>query len=65
MGQKVAAVVATYPDAPELELEEVQRHCRKTLAGYKIPRSMVVVDEVRRTPAGKADYRWAAAVAAG
>ncbi|MEU2257067.1 AMP-binding protein [Nocardia xishanensis] len=65
MGQKVAAVIATYPDAPTLELDEVQQHCRKSLAGYKIPRSIVVVDEVERTPAGKADYRWAAEVAAG
>ena len=64
MGQRVAAVVEIYPDAPELSLDEVQKHCRETLAGYKIPRSMVCVDEVRRTPAGKADYRWAKDVAA-
>lgn len=65
LGQRVAAVIATYPGTPELTLESVQEHCRETLAGYKIPRSMVVVDEVRRTPAGKADYRWATAQAAG
>ncbi|RDI17643.1 acyl-CoA synthetase (AMP-forming)/AMP-acid ligase II [Rhodococcus sp. AG1013] len=59
MGQQVAAVIATYPDAPELTVDEVQEHCRKTLAGYKIPRAIVLVDEVKRTPAGKADYRWA------
>lgn len=64
MGQAVAAVIAIYPDADELTLEEVQEHCRKSLAGYKIPRSIVVVDEVKRTPAGKADYRWATAQAA-
>jgi len=59
MGQQVAAVIATYPGTPDLTLDEVQEHCRKTLAGYKIPRSIVLVDEVKRTPAGKADYRWA------
>lgn len=64
MGQAVAAVIATYPDADELTLDDVQDHCRKTLAGYKVPRSIVVVDEVKRTPAGKADYRWATATAA-
>ncbi|WP_043807379.1 AMP-binding protein [Rhodococcus triatomae] len=64
MGQQVAAVVAIYPDAPEPTLEEIQRHCRTTLAGYKIPRAVVLVDEVRRTPAGKADYRWATSMAA-
>ncbi|MFC7446579.1 AMP-binding protein [Rhodococcus daqingensis] len=63
MGQQVAAVVAVYPDAPELTLEEVQEHCRKTLARYKAPRILVVVDEVKRTPAGKADYRWASSMA--
>ena len=30
-----------------------------SLAGYKMPRSLVLVDEVGRSPAGKADYRWA------
>ncbi len=64
MGQAVAAVIATYPDADELTLEDVQEHCRRSLAGYKIPRSIVVVNEVKRTPAGKADYRWATARAA-
>lgn len=64
MGQQVAAVIAVYPDSPELTLDEVQEHCRKTLAGYKVPRSMVLVDQVKRTPAGKADYRWATETAA-
>ncbi|MFC9790136.1 AMP-binding protein [Rhodococcus sp. NPDC127528] len=59
MGQQVAAVIATYPGSPELSLDEVQEHCRKTLAGYKVPRTIILVDEVKRTPAGKADYRWA------
>ncbi|MFF0609310.1 AMP-binding protein [Nocardia tengchongensis] len=63
MGQQVAAVIATYPHAPELTLADVQQHCREALAGYKIPRSVVLVDEVKRTPAGKADYRWAASMA--
>ncbi|MEO7077932.1 MAG: acyl-CoA synthetase, partial [Rhodococcus sp. (in: high G+C Gram-positive bacteria)] len=63
MGQRVAAVIATYPESPELTLDDVQEHCRKTLAGYKIPRSVVLVEEVKRTPAGKADYRWAKTVA--
>jgi acyl-CoA synthetase (AMP-forming)/AMP-acid ligase II len=59
MGQKVSAVVAIRPDVPEPDLDEIQAHCRTMLAGYKIPRLLVVVDEIKRTPAGKADYRWA------
>ncbi|WP_234901106.1 hypothetical protein, partial [Mycobacterium tuberculosis] len=29
------------------------------IAGYKVPRSLWFVDEVKRSPAGKPDYRWA------
>ncbi|MBC7303415.1 MAG: AMP-binding protein [Nocardia sp.] len=65
MGQKVAAVIATYPDVPTLTLDEVQQYCRTSLAGYKVPRAMSTVVEIKRTPAGKADYRWATEVARG
>ncbi|WP_207842415.1 AMP-binding protein [Williamsia soli] len=59
MGQKVSAVVAIRPGVPEPGLDEIQAHCRTMLAGYKIPRLLVIVDEIKRTPAGKADYKWA------
>ena len=62
-GQRVAAVVAVVDGAAPPTLDELQRHCRKGLAAYKIPRSLLLVDAVRRSPAGKADYAWAAAVA--
>ena len=38
------------------DLDALQAHCRAHLAGYKVPRALHVVDEVVRTPAGKADY---------
>lgn len=38
-------------------------HVGGQLAGYKAPKRLVVVDKVERSPSGKADYRWAAAVA--
>lgn len=38
-------------------LDELVEHCRSELAGFKIPKSLVVVDEVVRSPAGKADLR--------
>lgn len=63
-GQQVAAVVALTPDAVAPTLDELQTYARESLAGYKVPRTVVFVDEVRRTPAGKADYRWAKAAAA-
>lgn len=58
-GQRVATVVKVAEGAAEPSLDDIQSHCRASLAGYKVPRSVVVVDEVKRTPAGKADYRWA------
>jgi acyl-CoA synthetase (AMP-forming)/AMP-acid ligase II len=61
-GEHVAAVVEPRPGAV-LTLDEVQAHCRQTLAGYKVPRSLHLVDKVERQPSGKPDYRWAKAVA--
>ncbi|MFH8687321.1 acyl-CoA synthetase [Streptomyces anulatus] len=64
-GNRVAAVVQLRENAAALTLEAVQAHCRTRLAGYKIPRALVLADRIQRSPSGKADYRWAKAVAAG
>jgi acyl-CoA synthetase (AMP-forming)/AMP-acid ligase II len=61
-GSKVVAVVSLEPGS-HLDLASLQEHCRASLAGYKLPRELVVVDEVQRNPNGKADYRWARAAA--
>ena len=57
-GQHVAAVVAprkgTHPTLAELDA-----FVRRDIAGYKVPRSLWIVDEVKRSPAGKPDYKWA------
>ncbi len=39
--------------------EDVIAHCRKHLAGYKVPRFLHVVGEIVRSPSGKPDYPWA------
>ena len=44
-------------------LEELVAHCKTQLSGYKAPKHLVLVDKVVRSPAGKADYRWALATA--
>ncbi|MEZ5144150.1 MAG: acyl-CoA synthetase [Acidimicrobiales bacterium] len=63
-GQRVAAVVQpSAGGAGAAQPDDVVAHCRTALAGYKVPRSVVVVDRIERSPAGKADYRWARAVA--
>ena len=38
---------------------DVQTTIRDRLADYKVPRHVVIVDEIYRAPNGKADYRWA------
>ncbi|MFE0642448.1 acyl-CoA synthetase [Streptomyces sp. NPDC058877] len=58
-GNHVAAVVQLRPDAPPLDLENLQNHCRQQLAGYKVPRQLVLTQSIQRSPSGKADYRWA------
>ena len=45
-----------------VELDEIQAHCRKHLAGYKVPRDLLTT-ELRRTPTGKLDVVWAVAYA--
>ena len=57
-GQHVAAVVAPRAGARP-SLAELDRFVRAHIAGYKVPRSLWLVDEVKRSPAGKPDYRWA------
>jgi len=38
-------------------LDDLREHCRTRIAGYKIPRQLLLVDEVPRLPNGKPDYR--------
>jgi acyl-CoA synthetase (AMP-forming)/AMP-acid ligase II len=63
-GEEVVAVVSFRPGVRPPGLESLQRHARASLAGYKVPRRLCVVDVVARGPNGKADYAWARAVAA-
>jgi fatty-acyl-CoA synthase len=64
LGQRVVVVAAaTDPSAPPT-LADIQHHCRAHLAGYKVPRWLVVVDHVERSAAGKPDYQWATAIVA-
>jgi fatty-acyl-CoA synthase len=65
-GQEVIAIVqlrenvAASPKVEQSLLEE----CAKHIARYKLPKAFVFVDTVVRSPAGKADYRWAKETAA-
>jgi 3-oxocholest-4-en-26-oate---CoA ligase len=57
-GQHVAAVVQPR-QGTRPTLAELDSSVRSEIAGYKVPRSLWYVDEVKRSPAGKPDYRWA------
>ncbi|PKW15612.1 acyl-CoA synthetase [Saccharopolyspora spinosa] len=58
LGQRVAAVVQ--PRAGSTPgLADLDAHVREWIAGYKVPRSLWLVDEVTRSPSGKPDYAWA------
>ncbi|KJF22669.1 acyl-CoA synthetase [Rhodococcus sp. AD45-ID] len=63
-GEQVSAVVQLREDFEDIDTDEIAEHCRASIAGYKIPRSIVVVPAIVRSPAGKADYRWARATVA-
>jgi len=62
-GHRVAAVVARSSDDGELTADALVSYVASRLADYKKPRTIVFVDDVRRSPSGKADLRWATAAA--
>jgi len=57
-GERVVAVVQPRAGAA-VDSDDLRAQCRGKLAGYKVPRQVVVADAIVRSPAGKADYRWA------
>jgi acyl-CoA synthetase (AMP-forming)/AMP-acid ligase II len=61
-GERVVAIVQSRAGT-EPRLDALQLHSRAHLAGYKVPREVVLVDAIERSPSGKPDYRWARAVA--
>jgi 3-oxocholest-4-en-26-oate---CoA ligase len=62
-GHRVIAVVAPEGD-PGPTADALVAHVAGRLADYKKPRAIVFVPEIRRSPSGKADLRWAQTTAA-
>jgi 3-oxocholest-4-en-26-oate---CoA ligase len=63
-GERVAAVVVPRGDARPT-VEQLHEYGKDLIAGYKLPKEVCFVDEMVRSPSGKADYRWAKSVANG
>lgn len=58
-GQCVTALVQLRPGAGKPSLESLQESCKTHIARYKLPRRVYLVENIKRSPSGKADYRWA------
>jgi len=65
-GQEVVAIVQLREGVePTADVErDLLDEAAKHIARYKLPKAFVFVDQVVRSPAGKADYRWAKDTAA-
>ncbi|PEG41739.1 acyl-CoA synthetase [Mycolicibacterium agri] len=57
-GQEVVAIVALAEGA-SADAQELIEHAANVLARYKLPKAIVFRPVIERSPAGKADYRWA------
>ena len=57
-GQEVVAIVALV-DGGSVEAQELIDHAAGSIARFKLPKAIVFRPVIERSPAGKADYRWA------
>jgi 3-oxocholest-4-en-26-oate---CoA ligase len=61
-GQEVVAVVQL-SEGQTTDGASVVEHASAHIARYKLPKDVVFVTQIQRSPSGKADYRWAAETA--
>ncbi len=60
-GNEVVAVVQLR-EGHDASSEQLRESCAEHIARYKLPKDIVFVDRIVRSPAGKADYRWARSI---
>jgi acyl-CoA synthetase (AMP-forming)/AMP-acid ligase II len=58
-GQEIVAVLALHRHDDPVTDSELRDQAARQLARYKLPKVIVRVEQVRRHPNGKPDYRWA------
>ena len=61
-GQRIVAVLSLVEGA-DCDETDILTFVRGRIAGYKVPRSLVIADLVQRAANGKADYGWARSIA--
>ena len=61
-GSEVVAVVQLGRGA-DADTDSIVEHASAYIARYKLPKAVVFVEHIQRSPSGKADYRWAAETA--
>ena len=61
-GNEVVAVVRIRQGHTP-DTESLLSHAAEHIARYKLPKAFVFVNEISRSPSGKADYRWAKQIA--
>jgi 3-oxocholest-4-en-26-oate---CoA ligase len=59
-GQEVVALVELSGGA-EANRDEIVAHAAQHVARYKLPKDVLFLGAIQRSPSGKADYRWAKA----
>jgi fatty-acyl-CoA synthase len=60
-GQKVVAIVQLR-DGGTVSPDEIREASSDWLARFKLPKDILLVERIRRSAAGKADYGWAKTV---
>lgn len=63
-GEQVVALV-TLSEGSGTTDDELIEFAGRDLARYKLPKTIVRVDEIQHSPSGKPDYAWARSVAVG
>jgi len=59
-GSEVVAVVQLAEGSPgSADSASIVEHASAHIARYKLPKEVVFVERIQRSPSGKADYRWA------
>ena len=59
-GQEVVALVQLSTGA-SASADDIVAHAGQHIARYKLPKDVMFLDAIQRSPSGKADYRWAKA----